>query len=350
MNGTFNRAVFLGPFCILCVVGVNAGQSHWIRSVRGVSEKYEPFVMETVAEESGHIIATASYADYRDEKESRLPAVIEGIQAQNCSFWPHVTTHVGNNLGGEWKTIEATQKNGEPATVTLERNRANLWLHIDLDCFRAMIGKFKYGRVTLTNGRAAIFEMRNLLPPSRTSEAWNTQLLHPEPDRLIQRPFVVAAIDSMGEDLRAVCAYVDVAGTSATSIEGTQTSDGDFWPYVTAQVADDYQGLWRIIGQPHTVGKPTTLLIQSKDVNARLIVDLETFRPLIGKFRYGRIVLRNGKAAMFELKNLLPPEKENEENTVREGKEGKGKEGVKSKHLTLAIGSAMRKQWRGLCA
>jgi hypothetical protein len=33
------------------------------------------------------------------------------------------------------------------------------------------------------------------------------------------------------------------------------------------------------------------------------------------------------------------------------GQEGKkGKEGVKSKHLTLAIGSAMRKQWRGLCA
>jgi len=31
-------------------------------------------------------------------------------------------------------------------------------------------------------------------------------------------------------------------------------------------------------------------------------------------------------------------------------REEEGKEGVKSKHLTLAIGSAMRKQWRGLCA
>jgi hypothetical protein len=28
----------------------------------------------------------------------------------------------------------------------------------------------------------------------------------------------------------------------------------------------------------------------------------------------------------------------------------KGEEGVKSKHLTLAIGSAMRKRWRDLCA
>ena len=28
----------------------------------------------------------------------------------------------------------------------------------------------------------------------------------------------------------------------------------------------------------------------------------------------------------------------------------KGEKGVKSKHLTLAIGSAMRRQWRGLCA
>jgi len=129
-----------------------------------------------------------------------------------------VTAQVGDQINGKWRNIDQTKRKGEPAALTLERNGENEWLYFDLDCFRPIIGNYRYGKLTLPNGANAIFEMSNLAPPSRTVNAWDTQLLHPEPDPLIQRPFVIASIGSMGEDLRAVCAYLDMEGTSATSV------------------------------------------------------------------------------------------------------------------------------------
>jgi hypothetical protein len=300
--------IFLVVFCSFVLPsGYPVLADSWIGSVRGVSKKYEPFIIETVGEADGHLTATASYSDYRGKDVSHLPVTIEGVQTSDDSFWPHVTAQVSNDPGREWKAIGSTKRNGEPATVTLDRNRPNIWLHLDLDCFRPMIGKFRYGKVTLRNGQTAMFDMKDLLPRNGPPHAWNVELLHSEPDPLIKRPFAIAGVDSMGEDLRAVCAYVDVGSTSTASIEGRQTPDGLFWPYVIAQVASDYEGIWKTIGEPPSLGRPITLSIKSGDVNTQLVVDLEVFRPMIGKFRYGRIVLKNGKVAEFELKYLLPP-------------------------------------------
>jgi hypothetical protein len=264
-------------------------------------------MMETVAEGGGHIVATASYREYRDKKESHLPATVEGVQTPDDEFWPRVTAQVASDIKGEWTILEPSPQTGDDATVTLNWKSANAWLHLNLDIFRSMIGKFKYGKVTLTNGQAAAFEMENLLPPAVPPHAWDmtVNFLEGDPPNL---PFAVVEINSLGEDLLAVCEYLDEEGTAATSINGTQTPDGHFWPYVIAQIATDYNGVWKTIGRPPNVGKQATVSIPPKDVDAKLYIDLEIFRPFIGKFRYGRVILEIGKAAPFELHNLLPPE------------------------------------------
>lgn len=38
-----------------------------------------------------------------------------------------------------------------------------------------------------------------------------------------------------------------------------------------------------------------------------LSIGVDVMRPLAGKFGYGRAVLKNGNAAAFETKDLLPP-------------------------------------------
>jgi hypothetical protein len=276
--------------------------------MRGVSEKFEPFVLEAIRFENGHLTATASYKDFREPGESKLPATIDGVQAPDCTFWPHVTMQVSNQLMGSWISVDSPKKTGKPARVTLERNSPNVWLHLQFDAFQAMIGKFKYGRLTLTNGKSAVFEIRNLLPPAGPPPAWETTITLPEGDPFNTLPFAVAGIESMGDDLRAVCEYLDMKGTAPTLIEGTQTPDGAFWPLVIGQVANEHTGEWKTIGQLPSAGRPATLSVQPRDINVRLLADLEVFRPMIGRYRYGRIVLRNGKAAPFELKNLLPPE------------------------------------------
>jgi hypothetical protein len=61
--------------------------------------------------------------------------------------------------------------------------------------------------------------------------------------------------------------------------------------------------------------------------------------------------VKNPKEAHMNIQLSKPKEGKEGSNLNRGEDRGKKREeGVKSKHLTLAIGSAMRRQWRGLCA
>lgn len=324
MKGVRNSVLFFTSVICFFEVGVASADS-WIRSVRAVTHNYEPFILHTIASEDDHLIATATYGDYRDEAESRLPFTIEGIRTKDCRFWPKVTAAVANNAGGPWKNIAYSQRTGEAAMVTLRSHSQNAMLYLDLDPFRNDLTAWKFGRLTLGNGQSAIFETQNASKPptpvrnqseSQSSRRWSEVLAHREPDPLIKLPFVVIEISSEGDDLQAICSYVDKHSSSPTLLDGVQTSDGKFWPNVVAQVADDYDGVWITIGKCSSAGKPITLSLERDDVKAELYVDLRIFRPMVGKFRYGRLVLINGNVAAFELYKLLPPE----ERSTSDGK------------------------------
>jgi hypothetical protein len=321
MAGKIGSVIFV---CLLSLqtAGGDSGQV-WARGIRGFTNTSYPFFLELVTEESGRLVATAQYTDYRTGDESRprrLPATIAGIHTSDGRFWPEVKEEVYDDTKKNWIPIEVQQRHGERVKITFQENNQNEWLHVDLEPFRRMISKFKYGMVTLANGEKAPFELKYLSPRAAAPGYWfRDELARVYPFDTL--PFVVTAfLSKTGTDVFASCAYINKDGTSPTQLKGTRTAGGlcnsegtgqpDFWPSVTAQVANDCNGPWKAIDPPPLPGEPFTISIEPRDTSVDLCVNVNNFRPFIGKFRYGRFVLPNGKAATFELQNLLPPEEE----------------------------------------
>ena len=114
-------------------------------------------------------------------------------------------------------------------------------------------------------------------------------------------------------DLHGVCTYSN--GTSRTVIlEGIETTDGDFYPKVLSQVADQKENPeWKTIATGISrAGKVVTITVEPKTASGPLKVDLDVFRPFVGKGKFGRLVLKNGEAAVFQSDDLQPPEKRTE--------------------------------------
>ena len=295
----------------------------WARAIRGVTRTYDPFELELVCEQSGRLVATAHYIDYQVpylDQPHRLPATISGFRTSDGRFWPEVSADVSNEIEKNWKPLSTHKMSGNPSKVTFRANDLNEWLRVDLEPFRGLIGKFKYGKVTLTNGEKAVFVLENLLPPTSPPGYWCENLL-PRIAPFDTAPFVVLAfLSPTGTDVLAACGYRDNEATSAIRLKGTRTPPGEtrpsitaepnFWPSVTAQVAVDYKNEWTSIADPPLPGEPGSLSIAPGAVTTGLYVNLNSFRPFVGEFRYGRLLLPNGKAAIFELRELLPVEKD----------------------------------------
>lgn len=131
------------------------------------------------------------------------------------------------------------------------------------------------------------------------------------------RPFEIVLIESVaGNRLRAHCEYANYSDSNDSlvtiAIRGVEAADGKFHPRVFAKVANDVNGEWTTIGELGTTGRAASRRIRPKSVNQDLMVDLDRFRPFIEKFVYGAVVLPTGDAAVFELKDLLPPRRREE--------------------------------------
>jgi hypothetical protein len=268
-----------------------------------------PFKIKAVGAEDDHLIGSAIYR----EKMEQAPLKVDGTETTDGRFWPRVVAEVSNDINGEWKKLDQPANSEKPAAFSLKSYQANVMLYVHLDVFRPLIGKMRYGRVLLENGEAAVFELKDL-PPSATNALsrgdigdWDRSTLFGYlEDPLAKGPFVIAAISSKQGHLRAACGFSHSKGTSATTLEGTETSDGDFWVSVTLQVANDPDGTWKTIGESSTLGKPVTVTF-AEDTDKIFYVDLDGFSPAVGKFGYGRVLLENGQSAAFELTDLLPP-------------------------------------------
>jgi hypothetical protein len=122
------------------------------------------------------------------------------------------------------------------------------------------------------------------------------------------QPFLLLVVSSIDDHLRGNAVFMN-SHDSPVVLEGTELADGEFWLNATAQVADDVHSEWKTIGQSSYPGKLVSLAIAPKTVNKSILVDLDLFRPMIGKIKHGRVLLKTGEAAQFELEDLLPPNK-----------------------------------------
>jgi hypothetical protein len=130
-------------------------------------------------------------------------------------------------------------------------------------------------------------------------------------ERKTSEPFVLEVWS--GDDdghVYGLCMYFNGKSVAAT-IEGTETPDGNFYPQVSNQVADvERGGQWKTIEAPASPpGKAATRIVQPEQASRSLRVELDVFRPFIGKGKCGRLLLKSGESAVFQIDDLQPPEK-----------------------------------------
>lgn len=138
------------------------------------------------------------------------------------------------------------------------------------------------------------------------------------------RPPVLELITLSGGPRLMTGAVYHNQDSEAKKVEGRQIvewwTDGPlFWPYASLEVSNEWEGDWSVIGSspPGTDGTETVVLMypdkaayveHSAPASPSCRVDLTPFRKFIGKFQYGRVVLRGGGASQtIVLTDLLPP-------------------------------------------
>lgn len=281
----------------------------WVRRTAECSEKpvFEPFRIQTISRFANRLIALAVYSDYRSP---HLSIKLDGIVSADCHFWPKVIAQVSNNLERGWEGIGELESAGQPGTLIIQARNPNATLYVSLDRFESYIGKRRFGRLLLGNGEYACVELANLKEPDESKgSSWSRELLLDDAANHLgdQSPFALGLVSKEGGQLKGTAAYFELKDTSETSIEGVKSTDGHFWPEVTAQVSNDVSGPWRTVGnKSNHEGTATAIRIRAHDSKTRFDVDLNIFLECVERFRYGRLVLNNGDAALVELREILP--------------------------------------------
>lgn len=146
-----------------------------------------------------------------------------------------------------------------------------------------------------------------------------------EPIDPMNPPSLAIWLLSFGSDQLTVFAdYFNLTGIELT-LHGRKITDPiggarQFYPYAYLEVSDENDRDWRIIGNSPEQGngeEVATVMVPIRvgvanpqaDQNETCVIDLNPFRPFVGEFRYGRVVLKDGGSSqVIVLTDLLPPE------------------------------------------
>jgi hypothetical protein len=238
--------------------------------------------------------------------------ILHGTRGDDSTFRPNVTYEVATADKTKWKAISADpQEGGEK--ITISPDKPEVKLRVNMEPFRKTVGVFRYGRLVLENGDAAIFAIEDLLPTADArgdTDDFKEIIFQSDEDKRkrgyvdtwIGGPAAFVSVISVGD--RLIGEFVFAASSKAAVLEGTRTSDGDFWPKGTFQVGNHDKD-WKTIGKSQHGGKSESLEIPSgKSERVRFV--MSSYKPLTAKFKYGKIVFSNGQAVVFSMDLLNP--------------------------------------------
>ena len=242
--------------------------------------------------------------------EGRAPVTLHGKREADKTFRPRVTYQVAVEGKTKWKEIRADIEQPSSETISVDPDHPGVGVIINMEPFRASIGVYRYGRLVLENGDATIFVIDDLLPTLDETENGDGDFkieIEKEKrtegfiDEWLAEPATLVAVTSIGG--RIIGDFVYSNRTSETvRLSGFRTLDGDFWPTSVLQAAEA-DGTWRPIGQSNDNGTASTLEIATGKAE-RVRIFLSEFRPLIGRYRFGKTVFSNGSAGVFPLEAL----------------------------------------------
>jgi hypothetical protein len=244
------------------------------------------------------------------------PVILRGRERSDGSFEPIVRYEVATEGKTKWRNIHADAEQGSFEGIVINPEKPVVKLWVDMQPFQKYLGISRYGRLVLENGDAAIFEIEDLLPTADAqgdAHDYKETLLQTDEEKKkegftetwIAEPGTLISIISLGNRLIGDFLF-EAQLEKAVRLEGTKTVDGDFWPHVEFQVADSGEQ-WKTIGKSRHSGIATVLQIPSGKAE-RMRVLLTDFMPMLGKYKYGKIVFSNGQASIFSI-NLLNPKK-----------------------------------------
>jgi hypothetical protein len=159
----------------------------------------------------------------------------------------------------------------------------------------------------------SVMAVSAIAAPEDCPSLWTQTWFVARPDKLGPSDrFSLRAVTQYGLHLTGQCAYFQLEGQSprVAVIDGTDGKGCGFWPDVAAEVLDERTGTWVQLSNFFDYGHRQSVRVEPGDANADLFVSLDIFIPTIGKHRLGRLVLRTGEAAVFELEKLKEPKHE----------------------------------------
>lgn len=278
------------------------GTPDWVRQTVDELDARTPFIIVSTTSSFGQLSGGAIYRCI----DKQGPVVIKGRRDSYGDFWPSVSYEVAIEGGKKWKVIAGNTPE-LPVTMTFDAQNPKGRLSVDMEPFRSSIGKFRRGRVVLSNGEAAEIMLDDLLPTPESRGAsgdYKKDVTDPHPTRFGSL-FALVSITSFSNHLVGDFVFVGREGTFA-ELKGTKSADGEFWPAVTFQCGNE-DGEWQTIGTSGNHGKRTVLRLSSRGSLRPVRVPLDAYRACQGRFKYGRLVFPDDEiAAVFQMSDLEP--------------------------------------------
>jgi hypothetical protein len=145
--------------------GQLVSDTRWIRETiadRAVSPQGMHVDLAIIGE-AGKVTGELTVANVQTSTYKPIVRVIAGHRFRQ-SFWPAVTLQVGDTHTGPWQTIASSRSKSKDRIIIKPGEVAQRWL-VGLDPFASYIGKQSTGRIVLSDGDGAVFELSDLVPP-----------------------------------------------------------------------------------------------------------------------------------------------------------------------------------------
>ncbi len=90
------------------------------------------------------------------------PLVIEGHQGQDGTFWPNVQLEVTTDPDGGWLKVASSLDATVSARLDVYHGMVASGLYVDLQPFKAYLGRYSHGRVVLKSGENSVISLKDL--------------------------------------------------------------------------------------------------------------------------------------------------------------------------------------------
>src|ERR1044072_5569440 len=220
----------------------NSEYTNWSRDVvQNATDPSVPFYLAVTSVIDDQLFALCMYQLVKGRK----PVVVHGKRDSEGNFCPAIVYEVAIRGKGEWKQVVKSGQAANLESVTISSDNPTVRFKVDMQQFQSLIDDFRWGRLVLENGDAALFELEDLLPPANRREA-SADFKETVDERESTRfgsSAILYSVTSISNRRTGVFVY---SPPSLATLKGNETPDGDFWPSVTLYVGNSEQD-WRAI-------------------------------------------------------------------------------------------------------